>query len=440
MRLWVYVVRRVVLAVPVLIGILTVLFVILSALPESTVVCSFWPPSGKVSPCTSEIPCPQNPSQLCPNPVYQAGVNGLGLNQPVFVQWFNFVGNALTFHWGYVAPGSGLGVGLAGAGLPALAGDSVSGLIGTFLPYTLELLLLTFALTLLVVVPIQRRARAWPGGWADHVARALTVPGYAISIVIIGPLVAFGVMDALGGAAAPSPICGSSSTVFLDFFRSWPEPTCKALYGTSNLGLFGFPTWLGLAGYQSTPTGFPTLDAAIHGDGWLALDTVLRMVLPALTLTWVAVAVVFRYVRFTPFEKEPFEFLAGARARGLPESDVARRLAGRSALSEVTSGLGPALAMVLGMLPLVEGYFGLWGVGSLFTYSVLGGSPEWDFGVMIGTILTCTLLVFLGSLALDLVRAYFDPRFRLEGSNGDRLRVSSGSVHRPRSLDALAPT
>jgi len=413
MRLWVYVARRVVLAVPVLIGVLTVLFVVFSALPAPQLVCTFGATGGQSTPCTSEIPCPQDPNQLCPNPAYQSGVNALGLNQPIYVQWFIYIGNALTFHWGTVAQGSAIGTGLEQNGLPGLAGHSVSGLIGTVLPYSLELLLLTFAFTLLVVVPVHRRAIANPGGAADRLAHALTLPGYGLTLVILGPVVLFAAWTGLGGAGASSPICGAPFTVFLDFWGSWPGPGCKPLYGTTNLGPLGWPNWLYL-GYQSSPTGFPTVDAALHGNGWLALDTVLRMVLPALVLTFIAVAVVFRYVRFPPFEREELGFLRTARARGLPESAGVRRLAGRSALAEVISGVAPALVMVLGMLPLVELLFNLWGVGSLFGYSVMGDSNDWDLGVMYGTILTCTLLVLVVSVTMDVLRAYLNPQFRVE--------------------------
>jgi len=87
MRMWVYVIRRAVLVVPVVIGVMTVLFVLISALPVNERTCSYFRPSGRTSPCSPTISCPTNPSQLCPNPVYQQAVQSLGLNQPTPVQW-----------------------------------------------------------------------------------------------------------------------------------------------------------------------------------------------------------------------------------------------------------------------------------------------------------------------------------------------------------------
>lgn len=113
MRMWVYIVRRAVLVFPVFVGVLTVLFVLVSTLPEVDRTCAFYPstapnPSplpvsssaGGTTPCSATIPCPSNPAQICPNPTYQSAVNALGLDQPTFVQWAIFVGNGLTFQWG----------------------------------------------------------------------------------------------------------------------------------------------------------------------------------------------------------------------------------------------------------------------------------------------------------------------------------------------------
>ncbi|HYA57395.1 MAG TPA: hypothetical protein VEH57_02900, partial [Thermoplasmata archaeon] len=129
MQMWVYVVRRVVLVFPVVIGVMTVLFVLISALPTTARTCSFYHPSGKVSPCTTTIVCPGHPNELCPNPVYQSAVNALGLNKPIYVQWAIYIGSALEFQWGYVSQGSALGTGETNSGLPTLAGQSVATLL-----------------------------------------------------------------------------------------------------------------------------------------------------------------------------------------------------------------------------------------------------------------------------------------------------------------------
>lgn len=432
MRLWVYAARRLVLAIPVVIGIMSVLFVLFSALPTPQTVCSYGiHPGQQTAPCTSEIPCPGNPSQLCPNPAYQSAVNALGLDQPIYVQWFIFIANTVTFHWGYVTQTSALGIGATGTGLPVLAGQPVSVLMSQFLPYSVELLLLALLFTVLIVVPIRIRAKVNPGGPADRLAHALTLPGYGIPLFIVAILALFGCIAALGGPGASSPICGSHATVLLDFYGSWPIGGCTSLYGTTGLGPLGYPAWL-LHQYRSTPTGFPTIDAALHGAGWLALDTILRMVLPALGLAFVAVAVVLRHIRFTPIERERVDHLRAVRGQGLPALDGTRRIARRSALADVASGLGPAFAMMLAMLPVVEVIFNLWGIGSLFVLSGATGTNLVDPGVLLGTLLTFALLGFAVNLMADVIRAYLDPRTRLEERRPRPMTLPDSAGPRPK--------
>jgi len=84
---------------------------------------------------------------------------------------------------------------------------------------------------------------------------------------------------------------------------------------------FGYPGWLYL-GVVSHPTGFPTVDAIIHGDGWLALDTVLRMILPALVIAYGSIAILLRFVRNSMLEVMNLDFVRTARAKGVSESSV----------------------------------------------------------------------------------------------------------------------
>jgi len=413
MQMWVYVVRRAALVIPVVIGVMTVLFVLISALPETQRTCSFYRPSGKTSPCTTSIPCQGDPSKLCPNPVYQSAVNALGLNKPIFVQWAIYIGNALTFQWGYVAQGSGLGTGEAGSGLPGLAGQSVASVLSNFLPYTIELALLSLLIILIVSIPLGNLSAVYRNRPVDQASRVMSFSGYALPAFLLGSFILAAATFALGGPAAPSKICGGSSTVFLDFFGSWPQPPCKPLYGTSNLGPFGYPAWLGITGYISTPTGFPTVDAAIHGQYWLALDTLLRMVLPALVIAYTTIAGLLRFVRNSMLEVMNQDFIRTARAKGLPESAVIKKHAGRNSLNVTITVLGLTFAGFVTGFPVVEIVFNLWGVGRIYAFSVVGGVNEWDFGVLFGTTLLFTYLVVAANIIVDIMYAYLDPRVRL---------------------------
>jgi ABC-type dipeptide/oligopeptide/nickel transport system permease component len=412
MRMWVYVVRRAALAVPVVIGVMTVLFVLISALPTSERTCSFYHPSGRTSPCSSTIQCPNDPAKTCPNPVYVSAVNALGLNKPIFVQWAIYIGNALTFNWGYVAQGSALGTGETGSGLPALAGLSVATVLAQFLPYTIELALLSLLFILIIAIPLGNLSAVYRNRPIDQASRIMSFSGFAIPTFLLGTLVLAVAAFSLGGPGARSTLCGGTSTIFLDFFGSWPTPPCSTLYGTANIGFNQFPNWL-VGGYISTPTGFPTIDAAVHGLYWLSLDTILRMVLPALVIAYGTVALLLRFVRNSMLEVMNLDYIRTARAKGLPESKVIKKHAGRNSLNVTITVLGLTFAGFITGFPVIEIVFNLWGVGRIYAYSVIGNPKDWDFGILFGTTLLFTYLVVAANIIVDILYAYLDPRVRL---------------------------
>jgi ABC-type dipeptide/oligopeptide/nickel transport system permease component len=412
MRMWVYVVRRAALVVPVVIGVMTVLFVLISALPVGTRACSFFHPSGKQNPCDPTIPCPTDPSKLCPNPAYVAAVNALGLNKPIFVQWAIYVGNALTFNWGYVAQGSALGTGAQGFGLPPLAGQSVASVLWQFLPYTVELALLSLLFILIISLPLGNLSAVYRNRPVDQASRIMSFSGFAIPTFLLGTLALAAVTFALGGPATKSVLCGGTSTVFQDFYGSWPQPPCAPLFGTTNLNPIGYPNWLA-GGYISSPTGFPTIDAMIHGQYYLAADTLLRIVLPALVIAYGTVAVLLRFVRNSMLEVMNQDYIRTARAKGLPESTVIKKHAGRNSLNVTITVLGLTFAGFITGFPVIEVVFNLWGVGRLYAYSVVGPARDWDFAVLFGTTLLFTYLVVAANIIVDVLYAYLDPRVRL---------------------------
>ncbi len=412
MRMWVYVVRRAALVLPVVIGVMTVVFVLISALPVNDRVCSFHRANGRTSPCTPEIQCPGDPSKLCTNPVYVETVHQLGLDQPVFVQWADYMGNALTFQWGVVAQGSALGTGQTGSGLPGLAGQSVATVVSEFLPYTIELALLSLLFVLIIAIPLGNLSAVYRNRPIDQASRVMSFSGFAIPSFLLGTLVIAVAAFALGGPATKSTLCGGTSTVFLDIFGSWPTPPCAPLYGTTNLSPTLFPNWL-LLGYISTPTGFPTIDAALHGNYALALDTVVRMLLPALVIAYGTVAVLLRFVRNSMLEVMNQDYIRTARAKGLAESKVIKKHAGRNSLNVTVTVLGLTFAAFITGFPVIEIVFILWGVGRLYAFAVVGSASQWDFAVLFGTTLLFTYLVVAANIIVDVLYAYLDPRVRL---------------------------
>jgi len=411
MRMWVYILRRLILLIPVIIGVMTITFVLISALPIHERLSSQF---GAAPPRDGWLyqplrPCPTDPSKECRNSVYYEDLAKLGLNKPIPLQWGVYIYNSFTLNWGTVGNGS-----TAGQIFQATQGQPVSEVLGWFLPYTLELAALALAIILIIAIPLGNLAAVNRNRPVDQSARILSFSGYALpgfllsSLALMAAVIAFGVGT---GFYAHPPWCpGSGETTWQEFTGSWPNYTC---YGYSAaLGNQGYPPWL-TDGFISHPTGFPTVDALIHGQGWLAVDTVLRILIPAMVIAFASIAGLLRFVRNSMLEVMNLDFVRTARAEGVPEQTVVKRHAGRNSLNVTITVLGLTFAAFIGGFPIIEDVFKLNGVGLILAYSVQISKGGIDFGLVFGATLLFTIIVVLANIIVDVLYAYLDPRVRL---------------------------
>ena len=398
MKLYIYILRRLILIVPVVIGVMTITFVMVNALPVQQRLVSYYGPSPRLS-YNPTIPCdkitPGAPGN-CTNPVYEKGIHALGLDKPVPVQWGIYILDSFIGKWGYVGNGTGVSY-----NVPLARGEPVITVLGWFFPYTLELAALALFLTLLMAIPIGNLAAAYRNRPIDQASRILSFSGYAMPDFLLGSLLLMAFVLLLGGSTGLSPLCHGQSA-YTDLTGSWPQPQCFPG------GVY--PSWL-IQGQVSTPTGFPTIDAAIHGMWWFALDTILRMLIPAFVIAYGTAADLLRFVRNSMLEVLNLDFVRNARAKGLPESVVLKKHAGRNSLNVTITVLGLLFAGFLGGFPIIEYLFDLNGVGQMLAYSVT--QTPYDFGVIFGSTILFTYLIVTANLIVDVLYAFLDPRVRL---------------------------
>ncbi len=320
----------------------------------------------------------------------------LGLNQPIYTQWAVYMANTLTFHWGYVGNYS-----VAATTVPAIAGVPVTTALGWLLPYTLELAALSLFLILLAAIPLGQLAARYRNRPIDQAARIMSFSGFAIPSYLLGALAIIGLVLVLS-----ENHWGGCSGAFLQVYGSWPQALCMTGSSPANNN---YPPWLHF-GTVSTPTGFPTVDAALHGQWSLALDSVLRMIVPALIIAYGEIAVILRFVRNSMLEVMNLDFVQVARANGVPESVVIRRHVGRNSLNVTVTVLGLTFAGFIGGFPIIEYVFGLEGVGRALALSV---QQPYDMGLIFGGTILFTFLVVIANLIADVLYALLDPRVRL---------------------------
>lgn len=411
MKLWIYIVRRLLLLIPVVIGVMTITFVLVSALPVEQRLLSHFGPTK--APCGYNPTCPPGtgtcPSNgpSCANPTYVRAVTQLGLNAPYPVQWARYIVNSLTLQWGVTDPHS------AAAGTSLLGGVSapVTQVLGWYLPYTLELAVLSLVIILLLAIPIGNYAAVYRNRPFDQGARVLSFSGFAFPGFLLAVLALYGATVFISGGITTT-YCNHQSFAYDQWYGSWPDQPC--LIGGQ------YPSWIGQ--HQATsPTGFPTVDAIINAittsnaaqaqqNWWLAADSVRRMMIPALVIAFGSIAGILRFVRNSMLEVMNLDFIRTARSKGVPESRVINYHAGRNSLNVTVTVLGLTFAAFIAGFPVIEDVFHLNGIGLLLVVSI---QPPQDFGLIFATTLLFTFIVVFANLAVDILYAALDPRVRL---------------------------
>ncbi|MCI4366388.1 MAG: ABC transporter permease [Thermoplasmata archaeon] len=409
MKLWVYIIRRILLLIPVIIGVMTVTFVavadlteagavtfvIVSALPVNDKLVSYLGPNKLgYNPLIQCAEIGINKAGTCPNPAYTTGYDALGLNQPLYTQWFIYVTHSLTLNWGSTDAKS-----FASDQFSLGGAVPITQVLGWYLPYTLELAAISLFLILILAIPIGNYSAVYRNRPLDQGARILSFSGFAMPGFLLGILMLFAFTAVSGGTTVT--FCNGTATAYSQWYGSWPTMSCF------NGGVY--PSWLSTH-LNSSPTGFPTIDAAINGNWFLALDTLRRMILPAIVIAYGSIAGILRFVRNSMLEVMNLDFIRTARAKGVPESTVVGRHAGRNSVNVTVTVLGLTFAGFIGGFPIIESVFGLRGIGLLLAYSI---QSPFDYGLIFGTTLLFTIIVVIANIIVDILYAYLDPRVRL---------------------------
>ena len=159
--LLVFIGKRLLQLIPVLIGVIVIAFILTHAIPNP---CSIWVPKAK-------------PAAL------QACINYYGLNHPITTQFYDYLSALASGNLGNSPPPDNAPVlGTIVAGVPA----------------TVQLVLAALVIMVLVGIPLGVVAATSSGKWADHLVRVFYLSGWATPTYLGGVLLAVFVGPALG--------------------------------------------------------------------------------------------------------------------------------------------------------------------------------------------------------------------------------------------------
>ncbi|MFI7675056.1 ABC transporter permease [Actinophytocola sp. NPDC049390] len=283
----------------------------------------------------------------------------LGLDQPIFVQYWKFVARAASGDFG-VSTG-------------VQPGRTATEVFLQRFPATLELSILAIILAIAIGIPLGYLAARRRGGLLDNLS-------------IVGSLV---------GVAVP--------VFFLAF----------VLKQVLAVDLGWFPT----AGRQTggidatRVTGFFVLDGLLTQEWDAAWDALRHLILPAIALSSIPFSVIFRITRASVLDVLDEDFIRTAESKGLTTPVIRRRHVLRNAMLPVVTTIGLQTGALLAGAVLTEKVFAFPGIGQALAL----GFERRDYPVLLLLILCAAGVFVLINLLVDLSYALIDPRIRTAG-------------------------
>lgn len=139
-------------------------------------------------------------------------------------------------------------------------------------------------------------------------------------------------------------------------------------------------------------------------------DLVKHFILPIVVFVITGVGNRLRYIRMNMLEVLNTDYVCMARAKGLPEKIVLGKHAFRNTLIPIVTMLGSMIPSLFSGTVVIEGLFGLEGLGQIALNAVYMG----DIPYLMGFNIFIACMTLLGTLISDILYAVVDPRVTYE--------------------------
>jgi len=278
----------------------------------------------------------------------------LGLDLPLPVQYFHYVGHALK----------------GDLGMSIITNTSVMGEFMARFPATLELAICAMIFALVIGLPAGVAAALKRGTVVDHGVMGTALTGYSMPIFWWGLILIMFFSAKLGW----TPVSGRIAVEY-----DIPHRT-------------GFMLW----------------DALFSDDEGAFKSAVSHLILPTIVLGTIPLAVIARMTRSSMLEVLREDYIRTARAKGLAPGRVVIVHALRNALIPVVTVIGLQVGTLLAGAVLTETLFSWPGVGKWLIDAI----SRRDYPVVQGGILMIATLVILVNLVVDLLYGVLNPRIR----------------------------
>jgi peptide/nickel transport system permease protein len=353
-----FLIRRLLLAIPVLAGILFVTFAIARLIPGD--------------PCRAVL------GERATDAICNEFIRRHGLDRPIAVQFAVYVGEVLR----------------GDLGESIRLGRPVTQLLIERLPVTLELSLTALVLAVTIGISLGVVSAVRHNTPVDVATMVGANIGVSMPVFWLGLMLAY---------------------VFSLQFKDtplWLPPSGRLTSGLTLAPLS--ETWgLELTGAAATIVDLLSnvylFNALVTGNWTVLMDAIRHLILPAVALSTIPLALIARITRSSLLEVLGQDYVRTARAKGLRERPVVLKHAFRNALLPIVTVIGLSLGGLLSGAVLTETIFGLSGVGRILYDSITAR----DYTVVQAFTLVIAVGYVFINLLTDLSYAYLDPRIRL---------------------------
>ena len=284
---------------------------------------------------------------------------GLGLDQPLYVQYFIYMRDLLQGSWG----------------TSYRTRQPVLKDLMFYMPASMELAVIGQIIASVVGLPLGVIAASKKNTKIDHASRILAIAGVSLPVFWIGLLLQ------------------------IIFSRT--------------LGIFPIEGRLDTTIQMTMPiqriTGFFLFDSLVTGNFVAFFDALRHIILPAIALSSYSMGLSLRMTRSSMIEILREKYLKTARAFGLPENTIRFKYALKNAIVPTLMVMGISFSWSLTGAFLVEVIFNWPGLGTYVWRAILAV----DYPVIVGVSIIASLIIVIINLILDLVQAWLDPRVRL---------------------------
>jgi peptide/nickel transport system permease protein len=304
-------------------------------------------PGGVVSALLGERGTPENAAALRA---------ALGLDDPLFVQYLRFLQRALRGDFG-ISNG-------------VFRGEPALDVFVQRFPATLELAIMAMIFAMIVAIPLGYISARRRGGALDTGSVVFSLIGVAVPVFFLAYVLKYIFAVQLG----------------------WLPPSGRQSVGIDATHI----------------TNMYILDGLMTREWDAAWDAFKHVLLPAVALSSIPFAIVFRITRAAVIDVMEEDYVRTARAKGLTPRVIRGRHIMRNALVPVVTVIGLQIGALLAGAVLTEKVFAYQGIGQALAI----GFERRDYPVLQVVIMMAALIYIIVNLLVDIAYAIIDPRVR----------------------------